>query len=379
MSISQRLRKYFHRETVIRLQPERQSRGTVSLSYVTAPFKGEQTSLSTRGHTNAFECAVIAESYRRLGFAIDVVEYTNTDYVPPADCRLAIDIHSNLERWHPNLPADCKRVLHATGAHWLTWNLAELQRLKNIFIRRGVNLKSWRQAAPSKAIDVAEIATVIGNDWTMGTFAFSGKPMHRVVLSSAYEYDWAIERDFEIAKRSFVWLGSYGMVHKGLDLALEAFARMPEYTLTVCGRPEKEADFFELYKKELTATPNIKFAGWMDLESSRFEEIRRTHGAMIYPSSAEGCAGSVVHCAHAGLVPITTRETGFDLGEYGMSVAEGTVEAVCDAVRKFATLPTDEAEARARRTWEFARATHTRPNFETDYRVFAEKLMGKAA
>lgn len=374
MSLTNRLRKLLKPAPVIRLRPDAASRGTVALSYVTQPFVDRNKGLRARGHTNGFECMVIAESYRRLGYAVEVVDYTNSDYAPPADCRFAIDIHSNLERW--SLPEGCQRLLHATGAHWLTWNNAEISRLKAIFERRGRNLRSMRQALPSRGIEVAKLATVIGNEWTMGTFAPARTPMHRIMLSSAYEYEWAAERDFEKARRSFVWLGSFGMVHKGLDLALEAFARMPEYTLTVCGRPEKEADFFALYQKELTATPNIKFAGWMDLASPKFEEIRRTHAAMIYPTSAEGCAGSVVHCAHAGLAPVVTKESGFDIGDYGARIADGTVEAVCDAVRRFADQPASEVESRARRTWEFARANHTRPAFEADYQALAERLAG---
>jgi len=374
MSLTNRLRKLLKPAPVIRLRPDCASRGTVALSYVTQPFVDRNKGLRARGHTNGFECMVIAESYRRLGYVVEVVDYTNTDYTPPADCLFAIDIHSNLERW--NLPDGCERLLHATGAHWLTWNNAEISRLKAIFERRGRNLRSMRQALPSRAIEVAKLATVIGNEWTMGTFAPAGAPMHRIMLSSAYEYDWAAEREFETARRSFVWLGSFGMVHKGLDLALEAFARMPEYTLTVCGRPEKEADFFALYQKELTATPNIRFAGWMDLASPKFEEIRRTHAAMIYPTSAEGCAGSVVHCAHAGLVPVVTKESGFDIGDYGARVTDGTIEAVCEAVRQFAEQPASEVENRARRTWEFARTNHTRSAFEADYQALAERLAG---
>ena len=42
------------------------------------------------------------------------------------------------------------------------------------------------------------------------------------------------------------------MVHKGLDLVLEAFAGMPEYHLTVCGPVAKEKDF-EREKRFLAA------------------------------------------------------------------------------------------------------------------------------
>jgi len=370
--IRKTLSRLRRRSRVFRLDPVGQSRGTVALSYITLPFVPGS---DIRGHTNAFECAEIVGAFRDLGFRVEVVDYRDRDYVPPDDTRIAIDIHSNLERWHPSLPEGCTRLLHATGAHWLTWNEAEAARLLEIFRRRGVCLRPRRTAEPSRGIEVCDLATVIGNEWTMSTFLPSGKPLHRVRLSSAYTYDWAGERDFESARRSFVWLGSYGMVHKGLDLALEAFARMPEYKLTVCGRAEKEDDLFAAYRHELTGLPNITYAGWMDLASPEFDKIRRTHAGMIYPSSSEGCAGSIVHCAHAGLVPLVTRETGFEIGEFGFRVEEGTVDAVCRAVRSMASEPPAQTEARARAAWEFVRSEHTQERFRREYREFAASLV----
>jgi len=365
----------FKKPRPVVINPLRTPRGTVSLSYLTECFDEKNGYKANYGHTNHFECQTIASIFRDLGFRIEVVGYNNTDYVPPADCAVAIDIHSNLERWDGTLSPKTKRVLHATGAQWQFWNMAEYRRLQAVFERSGRTLFPRRQVATSRGIDVAEVATVIGNDWTMGTFAHAGKRLERVLLSSSYEYPWAEDRDFETARRRFVWLGSYGMVHKGLDLVLEAFKKMPQYELTVCGRAEKEWDFYQLYQEHLTKTPNIHFESWMDLSSEKFEEIRRTHAGMIYPSSAEGCAGSIVHCAHGGLVPIVTRETGFDIGDYGMRVANGTVEAVIEAVETFANLPAIEVECRARATLEFVQKNHTRALFETNYRRFAEKLV----
>lgn len=364
--------KRFRREPVVRLSPQGPSRGAVALSYILEPFV---PNADLRGHTNAFECHEIAKAFLELGFRVEIVDYRNRTYQPPADTRVAIDIHSNLERWAPNLPDGCRVVLHATGAHWLTWNAAEFQRLLGVFERRGRCLAARRTAEPSRGIEVCEVASVIGNDWTMGTFAAAGKPMHRVLLSSAYTYDWAEDRDFEAARRKFVWLGSFGMVHKGLDLALDAFSRMPEYELTVCGRPEKEHDFFDTYRKELTGCDHIHLAGWTDLASPEFDKIRRTHAGMIYPSSSEGCAGSIVHCTHAGLVPIVTRETGFDIGTFGSRVSGGNVEAVCEAVRAFAESPASEIRDRARAGWEFVRETHNRERFCREYRAFAADLV----
>jgi len=325
-----------------------------------------------RGHTNAYEVVVMAETFKNLGFRVEVVESRNRDYVPPSDCQIALDIHGNLERW--DLPVGCGRILHATGAHWLFWNHAELSRLHGVRDRRGVALRPRRHVEPSRAVEVADAVVVLGNEFTRGTFLFGGKPVIRVPISSAYEFPWPSSRDFEQARRKFLWVGSYGMVHKGLDLVLDAFADMPDLELTVCGRPEKEEDFYRLYDKQLLRTPNIVLHGWMDMAAPAFAEVARTHAAVIYPSSAEGGAGSVIHCMHAGMLPVCTTEASIDLEDFGISVESGTVEAVQRACRAVAGMPAAEVEARARGAYEHARAAHTRERFRENYRKFAERI-----
>lgn len=375
MSLTQKIRKVLKKpRRVIILKPEGRSHGVVALSYITWPFVDGIDIPKAMGHTNPFECVTMAESFRKEGFEVQVVDHDDFDYAPPANCRVAIDIHSNLERWHPHLPADCVRVLHATGSHWLGWNHAELTRLCAIRDRKGIALVPRRNVPPSRGSEVANQISILGNQYTIDSFKFAGKPITRVPLSSAVEHPWLEGRDFEQSRRKFLWLGSYGMVHKGLDLALDAFADMPDLELTVCGRPEKEDDFYRLYHRELRELPNIRHVGWMDMTSPAFVEIARTHAAIIYPSSAEGGAGSVLHAMHAGMVPITTWESSVDLGDFGVAIARGDVESVKAAARSFASLPAAEVARRARASYDHVRSAHTRPLFATNYRAFAKKI-----
>ena len=357
---------------VIRLNPERASRGCVAISYITWPFVEGVDSPKMRGHTNAYEVTVMAQAFLDLGFRVEVCDYDDKSYSPPEDCKVAVDLHGNLERWE--LPQDCKKILHATGAHWLFMNHAELFRLISLRQRHGVALKPQRHVEPSRALELADDVVVLGNDFTRETFLFGGKPVTRVPISSAYEFAWPEGRDFEKAKKKFLWVGSYGMVHKGLDLALDAFFGMPDLELTVCGRPEKEADFFRVYERHLKQTPNIKLHGWLDMASPDFVEIARTHAAVIYPSSAEGGAGSVIHCMHAGMLPICTTEASIDLGDFGVHVESASVESVQKACRAVAEMSSSEVERRARGAYEHVRREHTREKFQENYRKFATKI-----
>ena len=359
---------------VIRREPAGKPRGCVAISYITWPFVEGFDSPKARGHTNAYEVIVMAESFLDLGFRVEIIDWDDASYAPPSDCRIAIDIHGSLERWQSALPSACRRILHATGPHWLFWNHAELARLQSVQARNGIALKPRRQVEPSRGVEVADEVVVLGNEFTRQTFVFGGKTVTRVPISSAYEFSWPLGRDFDRARKRFLWVGSYGMAHKGLDLALDAFAGMPDLELTVCGRPEKEEDFYRLYERQLLKTPNIRLHGWLDMAAPDFAEIARTHAAVIYPSSAEGGAGSVIHCMHAGMLPICTMEASIDLGNFGVHVESGTVEAVQKACRAVAEMPASEVEARALGAYEHASRMHTREKFRENYGKLAKRI-----
>jgi glycosyltransferase involved in cell wall biosynthesis len=360
-------------QKIIEIKPIGAPRGCVVISYIITPFVEGVLSPSTRGHTNAGEVYEMAMAYRALGFRVEVCNWDDTLYSPPRDAIVAIDIHSNLERW--KLPKDCIKVLHATGAHWSFQNKAESMRLEGVRKRSGVALVPRRSAASSRAAECADHIVVLGNEFTTETFGFTGKTITRVPISSAYEFPFPERRDYEKARERFLWVGSYGMVHKGLDLVLEAFAGMPELELTVCGRPEKEEDFFQLYERELKHTPNIHFQGWIDMSSPEFLDIVGTHAAVVYPSCSEGGGGSVIHCMHAGMIPICTREASVDLNDFGVLIRDGSVSAVQEAVRKIASMNVSEVERRARASWSHVRAVHSREHFAKNYAVFASSLI----
>lgn len=373
--ISRILRAGDEEHKIVRLPANRgPHRGCVSILYIAWPFKEGYESAKARGHTNAFEVVAMAEAYRNLGCRVEVTSSRNAHYQAPKDCIAMVDIHGNLERFR-DLSPQIPRVLHATGSHWVLWNLSEYHRLEEVKKRKGVSLVPRRQVRPSTSAESSTEIVVLGNEYTGGSFGFAGKPTTRIPISSAYSFEWPEDRNVEQAKKRFLWVGSYGMVHKGLDLVLDAFSKMPELELTVCGRPEKEADFFRLYEKELRHTTNIHFHGWLDMASPDFTNIARTHAGIIYPSCAEGGAGSVIHCMHAGMVPLCTEESSVDLCDFGVAIRSGDVESVKNAAEHLSSLSDSEVNGRARASYEHARRHHTRELFAVNYANYAGRIL----
>ena len=141
-------------------------------------------------------------------------------------------------------------------------------------------------------------------------------------------------KDFEVARRNFLWFGSHGFVHKGLDLVLDAFAEMPEYHLTVCGPIDEdvEKDFKKAFHKELYQTSDTHCIGmgrrWQPSVCPDCRSVCRTG----LPSCSEGQSGGVITCMHAGLIPILSYESGVDVEGFGFLLQDCSVDRTSRAL-----------------------------------------------
>ena len=315
----------------------------------------------------------MAELLCEEGWEVDAISWTARSFEPRRGYDLMIDVRTHLERWRPQMPG-ALAVAHLDTAHWSFNNPAEQQRLAALAERRGAILAPRRQLPQNRLIETADRATYLGNDCTAEPSGRAGIPMERGRVRVPRTYPW-LDREWESARRRFLWFGSGGLVHKGLDLVLEAFAAMPELELYVCGPIERERDFERLYRRELYELANVHTLGWIDVDGPAFLELVRRCGALVYPSCAEGGGSSALTCMHAGLVPVLTRSASVDLDSgRTIEIPEGTVESVERAVRSTAALPPQRLEEMSRRGWTWVREHHTRERFEQEYRAFVRSL-----
>jgi hypothetical protein len=352
----------------VSLTPKRASRGNVLLCYENKGFFLKSGERIPNDHTNRWESVQIAQTFLDLGYRVDVISENNDWFVPAKHYSFFVGNRINFDRIADSINRDCVKILHIDTAHWLFNNSGEHQRLLELQRRKGVTLPTRRSLKPNLAIEHADYATILGNEFTISTYAYANKPLYRLPISSATLYPWPEDKNFEACRNHYLWLGGYGLVHKGLDLVLEAFTQMPDHRLTVCGPIHEETDFANAYEKELYRTPNIHTVGWIDLDSPEFLEIRGRCIALIYPSCSEGQCGGVVTCLHAGLIPIISYESGIDVDEgRGLILRGCRIDDIKAAVQRISGLPAQQLEAMARRNVEFAVTNHTRETFAVSY------------
>jgi hypothetical protein len=88
------------RGRVIHLTPKDQVKGAVLLSYITLPFL-DTRSETFDAHTNRWECVQMANTFLAEGYAVDVIDFTNTVFVPTKKYTYFVDIGWNMERLAP--------------------------------------------------------------------------------------------------------------------------------------------------------------------------------------------------------------------------------------------------------------------------------------
>lgn len=369
---------------VVHLEPsggDEPPRGDALVAYILDAVLDMDADLPVT-HTNFWETRQIVRTFLDLGYRVDVVHWTNSEFVPEKPYRVALDVRHLMPRWREHLPDDCLRLFHGETSHASFNDAAEERRHAAFEARHGFRLPERKAIGDTPAFAAADAATILGDDRTLDTYRAvtgdDGPGIWPVTISAPAVYP-RLDRDFEECRGRYLWLGSEGLVHKGLDLVLEAFRELPDHHLTICGPIHREREFERFYWRDLYESSNVHTWGWIDVTSDAFLRLARETLAMIYPSCSEGQCGSVVTCLHAGLVPLVSDRTGVPLDpSWAVELTEPTVESLRQAVRQLSARPADELQAMTDAARDYARRHHTKERFASKYRRAIEEILASS-
>lgn len=355
---------------VIRFSPATKAKGHVLISYIIESFIIDSDDPVYRSHTHYWETRQMVNTFVELGYAVDLISYRNKSFRPERKYSIFIGARTNFDNISAQLNDACKQVAHLDTAHWLTNNFNAYGRLYDLCQRRKVALNSGiRLIERNRAIENADLATVLGNRFTINSYAYAGKAIHRIPISSPISFEWTGRNVNEI-RNNYIWFGSSGFVHKGLDLVLEAFAGLPDYHLFVCGPLEMDKAFLQEFHRELYETKNIHTVGWVDIHDAKFKDIMDNCLGIVYPSCAEGGGGSVIDCMRGGVIPLVSYESSVDVGENGIVLKKSSLAEVREEVIRLSNMAAEELREMSHETWKFASSMHTQKVFAQKYREF---------
>ena len=318
------------------------------LRYIIDPFLQRKFHMSA--HQNRNQAYQLAQTLGTFEFNVDVVG-GRTDHVELEGLYdLIIDYYPTSNPiYKDNVSKDTIKIAYITGSNLEFSNKAEQERLEQVYQRRGQRLKPRRQSEPfeKEILESFDAIFFIGNEYNWRTYDQFDIPSMYFIRNNGYTQFASLDHSKK-KPHNFLYLGGSGSVHKGLDLILEIFPQMPELNLYVCSTFNHEKDFMALYQKELMQTDNIYPIGFLDVFSSELEELFETCAFVILPSCSEANSGSVLLGMSAGLIPLISRECGFDEGE-AYYFPENSQECIAQTINEFSQKPTEWVQFEAQR------------------------------
>lgn len=289
-------------------------------------------------HTNNAEIVDIVKVFNRLGFVVDLVDRDAGWHEIEALLVNQYDIYlanaaGNSSPLHLEINARINadfRILFAAGPEPDAANrLVEARH--NEFDRRSGKISRRRRLIEggelTRRFERMDAIFFVGNRFSQETYARHCLPAFRIYPSTSPKVHFdAVDLDIK-RSTNFMYFGGNGLICKGLDLVLEAFDGLKGVKLDICG-PDGEIDFWMHYKPLLARNPHIRFHGFVHVGSEKFSAITEAAAFQVFPGSSEGCATSVVTCMRRGVIPVTTYETGVDMGEFGILIDDVDVESI---------------------------------------------------
>lgn len=287
----------------------------VLISYITDPFKKNNLA-----HSNYYEVTSAAKVFDQLGFAVDIIHYNGK--IPKLEKYDVIYGFGDVfQSYFESGLVGKKTIYYGTGMHVSHQNTASLNRVKDVYEKKNVWLaKSARFVEKTWTHQTLLVDGIIalGNERCSETYRkyYNGflknlpAPFYKTLLA-----EQVVKNRHALAEKSFLWFGSSGLIHKGLDLCLEYFITRSDLQLHICGNIFSEPDFVNAYKAELFHTSNIHVHGFVRIDSSKFVEILEKCNFLIFPSCSEGGGVSVLTAVgNGGLIPIISEETSVSTG-----------------------------------------------------------------
>jgi hypothetical protein len=335
----------------------------VLISVVVRPFL-KRVNLK---HNNQTEALEMADVFHELGYQVDVINYDLATAIDYAKYEVLFGWGAPFENLFLRETRRFPRtIFYMCGAHPSISNPAGLKRLEAVYRRRGVWLPGSARLVPWGIGYEAMVDGLIalGNVFNSAPIrALAGRPVHELPLFFYPVLDpqeVLRNRDLAATRGHFLWFSGSGLVHKGLDLVLEAFSRHPELHLHVHGRLDQEPGFARAFHHELFELPNVHVGGFLGLDTPAFRAALLASAFVICPSCSEANCSSVLNvCGNGGNIPVLTQACGIDLDDFGILIGDTTVDAVEAALAEAEALSLDELDRRQCKAIASLRAEHS--------------------
>lgn len=311
------------------------------VSYLADPVKDFLRNTPEIMFSNRGIARSLPQALNELGYIVDIVNFDNTSFLPKTATYDLLIQHGALNNGNlrSGLKASGKTIYFSTGSYWRYHNNAEKNRFREFKQRTGVSLPPDRliEISEEKVNNEANGIIALGNQDIRLTYEDFPMVLNLDLACYPDKRTKKVRKDHSIGRSNFLFFAGGGCIHKGLDLAIEAFSDLSQHLYIIAFADD---DFRRVYKKQL-AQPNIHYIGNLPMRSQKYYDIFDKCSFAILPSCSEGQPGSIVECLNEGLIPIVTPDVHLDIEGYGYSI-DASVQSIKHVIAKTSKLSLEE-------------------------------------
>jgi len=219
----------------------------------------------------------------------------------------------------------------------------------------------WIRFSEEAAILDADSLIVLGEDIhkTYAKFPRVYAVNNLIPIDDHYN---ANQKNFKEGRKHFLFFAGSGNIHKGLDLLVEAFSTLDLHLWCVT---EISNRFKEVYAKLLKASPNIHLHGFVKFRGKDYYRLMNLCNYVISASCSEGQTGAVAGCIVQGLIPVVTKGSSIDVGNFGVMFKNDSVREINRTVEKISKYPVEWHTKHSKKANQAGLVDYSYQNFYT--------------
>jgi len=174
----------------------------------------------------------------------------------------------------------------------------------------------------SQVINNADNILCVGNIATYNSFIENGVPKTKIkMLNYAVGDSDPIESIKETPGNRYIYASSEIGIRKGFDIVYKMFTssdvQHKDFHLDIMGLPTTPYYEKKLSNLQEKLGKKITCHGWVNSDSTKYQNIMASNDFIVHPALEEGQAGTVLDAARHGVVPIISESTGVDFSPLG--------------------------------------------------------------
>lgn len=326
-------------------------------------------------HTNIIECEQILRWFIKNDYVIDLAYCLSDITKYPSIINKKYDVIFGFGKvfdYMKTINKEAKKILYVTENDYETSLENEKKRIEYFKERKGKEIKLTRSGTYFTKESFNDIDALISlgepklfQKYKCEKFFLSpsGLKNENYVLS---------ERNFKESRKNFIWFGSNGAIHKGLDILIDAVNNLNNVKLHIFGLNKNDKKILNVDDNE-----NIKIHSKINVNSDEFINIVNKCSYCIMPSCSEAKSTSVLTCMRHSLIPIVTNTMGFnEFGEFVNIIDDFSVENLRNIIKNFAEKDEKWLEQEHKKVYTMSNNIFTLENYNTSINNILNECLG---